>query len=146
MDRQTPPVTGNGAAHPATRMRHGLAEFAHDLISLGELQAQLFVLDLRELLRRVLIPVSAAAAGAILFLGSVPVLLAAAAYWLAAASDLTLAASLALIAGCAIIVSLVILVAAWIALRSSLNAIDRSREELIRNVRWIKTALKQSTR
>jgi hypothetical protein len=92
------------------------------------------------------IPLIVVAAGSILAVGSVPVVLIGLADWIASSTRLS-AGGAQLIVGLA---SLVVAGAAvMIAFRSSIRSLDsfrRSNEELTRNLSWIRTVLVHSGR
>ncbi len=129
-----------------------IAEFGHDLTTLAELQAKLAVHDMQESARKVAVPAVVLAVATVLILSSVPVVLIGIA-WLIAP---LLKSSFGLVnpqGWALVIVALVtMLLAGILALffgsraSHSFESFQRSREELTRNLNWIKTVLTHSGR
>lgn len=120
--------------------------FANDVATLVELQAKLASLDFQDCASRAKLPLIATAAGALIVLGSVPVVVGGLGLILAEAFRLSNGLGL-LIAG-GVVILLAGLVAAFSALRAarSLESFRRTREELGRNLLWLKTVLTYSGR
>ena len=123
-----------------------IAEFGNDVVTLVELQAQLAAYDTKDCLGRATIPAVALAAGAVVALGTVPVILLGLADLIASAAQISVGAT-------RLIVGLVTLGAAgaigFLALRavtSSLDSFRRTREELTRNVSWLRSVRVHSGR
>ena len=132
------------SAHHAVARNVG--EVAHDIVSLAELQTQLLMVDARECCRRSLVPGAMVFVAILLALGCFPVLLLSVAelyVWLGGGQlgqglALLLATITgALVAGCLGMVG-------YILLRRQFGLFYRSLDELQRNVRWIKRALRQT--
>jgi len=122
-----------------------LAEFGGDIASLAELQAELGVADLKEATRKATLPAAAVAVAIPLALGGVLVLLLGAVEGLVLAG-MTRVWALVVVGLAALIVAGVL---GWLAARGLANSFEsfrRSREELARNVAWIKTVLAYSGR
>jgi hypothetical protein len=127
---------------PAADVSNNVANFSHDLLTLSELQAQLFLVDLREGVVQSIMPLVLVVGGLALALGAIPVLLLGLgrvlveqAGWSAGVSFLaTSAVALALAGGLAWL--------GWRRLRLSLETFTRSKRELKENIFWIKQALK----
>lgn len=124
----------------------GIAEFGSDVMTLAELQAKLATLDMKESVTRAAIPLVLGTAGLGLALGSVPVILAGAALLLAPALEISIGLALVLTAATAIFLALVLGGVALAGLRHSFDSFRRTREELNRNISWIRTVLVQSGR
>ncbi len=121
-----------------------IAGFGNDVITLAELQAQLTLIDARECLSRATTPFLAMAAGAVVALGSIPVILLGVADLISKVAQISPGAS-------RLIVSLVALGAAgaigYLSLKAvtgSLTSFRRSTEELTRNVSWLRSVLVHS--
>ena len=137
----------NGASpYPAEAFQQSMADFAHSTLALAELQGQLFVADTKETGRRAILPAALAAAGAVLFLGTVPVLLFGFAYLLIEVTELPAWASFFLTALGALIVTGTLLAIAWSRFKKSAWPIRRSQDEFLRNVRWVMDVLKRKGR
>jgi len=141
---QTTMIDDRDAA-PAEAMTRSMSDLAGDIAALAELQARLFALDAKETMRRILVPIALGAIGTALILGSIPVLLLTVAALLNYAGlGTTLSLFLAFIVGAAF--GGIALLVAWYAIRRGLVTFHRSLEELARNLRWIKAALRQNGR
>jgi len=123
-----------------------IAGFGNDVVTLAELQAKLTVIDTKECISRATTPIIALAAGAVVALGCVPVVLLGVADLISSASGITPGAA-------RLIVSLVALGAAgaiaylsFKAVTGSLTSFRRSNEELTRNVSWLRSVLVHSGR
>lgn len=139
-------VNSNGKAKPAEpNVAASFSGLAHDAIELAELQARLLKLDVQSAARNGGMSIALAVIGICLLLGCVPVALVAlgevfVAQWgwsRAAAFGTAAAIGLALSAGAA--------AAAWIRVRTALASLQRSRDELNRNIAWIKSNLRRDT-
>jgi glycerol uptake facilitator-like aquaporin len=133
-------------ASAAAKVRDGVGELLHDVVSLSELQAQLLAVDAKESVERAKLPIGLLVGGIALALGAVPVLLLslgeALTLWLdweRALSYLVSGLAGAVIAG-------VLLYLAMQKAGAVIAVFDRSRVELAENVRWIKYALTRGRR
>jgi hypothetical protein len=115
---------------------------AHDVIELGELQTQLFVHDVKGTVQKTRTSVLLGVVGTCVLLGSVPVVLIALAELLVEQFGWTRSAGFAVAAMVGIAASAGILAAAWNRLSTGLNSMQRSRDELSRNIAWIKSSLR----
>lgn len=130
----------------AAGVRNGVGELLHDVVSLGELQAQLLAVDAKESVDKAKFPLGLLVGGIALALGAVPVLLLslgeALTLWLnweRALSYLVSGLVGSIIAG-------VMLYLAWQQTGAVIAVFDRSRVELSENIRWIKYALTRGRR
>jgi TM2 domain-containing membrane protein YozV len=135
---------GRNAA-PAAAMTRNMSDLTSDIASLAELQARLILLDAKESMTRITTPLVLAVIGGALLLGSLPVLL------LAIAAGLVLlglgsAAALLIAFLIGAVLGAIALAIAWYRLRNALVAFQRSRKELVQNIRWIKGALSAAGR
>ena len=137
-------MTGNGrASSPTTGVRQGLGGLLHDVTTLAELQVELLKLDATAASRRAVLPASLIGAAVVLALSAVPLLLVALAQllrdqaqWPAALATLTALLTGLVIAG----------ILGWVGYRGlqrTLEPLARSRDELNRNIAWLKTALQR---
>lgn len=122
-------------------MLSGIGELGNNVINLSALQAQLASQDLRESASRarpaliamaILIPVG---------LSAVTLGLFGVAYWASARFDMTLGSSMLVTAGVSVVV---VALGMFISIRrftSSLSSFRRSREELERNIAWLRTVM-----
>ena len=135
----------NGSTQsPPSGVAKGMGELAHDIVSLVELQLELFRVDCRNGLRRILIPVALLLFAGIVALGTVPIVLILLAEFLTQSAGLSRAAAFLIAALSGFIVALAMGVVGWSQVRGVGYVFARSREEVTRNIAWIKHALKRS--
>jgi len=118
---------------------------AHDVIELGELQAQLLVHDVKSTTQKTRTSMLLGVVGACVLLGSVPVLLFALAELFVERFGWARSASFAVAAVVGIVASAGVLAAAWNRLSVGLSSMQRSRDELSRNIAWIKSSLRSQS-
>jgi len=123
-----------------------LTEFGNDVMTLIELQAQLAALDFKEAMSRATIPLILIVAGAALLLASLPVALLGVAWLLATALSIKIGWAALLTAAVTAVVTAIVAVVALRRLLASLESFRHSREELARNIAWIRTVLVHSGR
>ena len=134
----------NGStASPPSGVAKGMGELTHDIVSLAELQFELFRRDCREGLTRMLIPLALLLVAGIVAAGTVPIALILVAEFLAQAAGLSRAAAFSIAAMSGFIVALAIGLVGWSHIRGAVRVFERSREELTCNMTWIKHALKR---
>jgi len=134
----------NGSTQsPPKGVAKGIGELTHDIVSLAELQFELFTIDCREGLKRMLVPVAMLLVAGIVAVGTVPITLIFIAEFLTQAAGLSRAAAFSIVALSGFIVALAMGVVGWSYLRGVVRVFERSREELTRNMTWIKHALKR---
>jgi len=122
------------------------SELTHDVIELAELQAQLFTLDVKEMSQSTRTSLVLAIVSASVLLGSIPAALIALAELLVQTLGWSQAAGFGVATVVGILVSAAIGAAAWSRFRTGLVTMRRSREELSRNIAWIKSNLRRRTR
>ncbi len=118
------------------------SELAHDVIELGELQAQLFANDVKSTTQKTRTSLLLSVIGVCVLLGSIPVVLFAVAELIAELTGWPLSGGLAIAAVVGIAASAGFLVTAWNRLNDGLSSLERSRDELNRNIAWIKSSLR----
>lgn len=147
MARETQVGNGNGRSTPAPRaVVENLGEFAHDVVTLSELQAKLLVADLNDLKSGAVTPLGIIGLAAVVALGCVPVLLMGIAWMLVDYDVLSRGWAFLAAAAGGILLAIVLGAAGWLGFRRQLAVLERSRTELARNVTWIKSVLKHSGR
>jgi hypothetical protein len=118
-----------------------MGKLTHDIVSLAELQFELFRSDCREGLKRMLIPVALLVIAGITAVGTVPIALMLIAEVLTQAAGLSRAAAFSIAALSGLLVALTVGVVGWLNLRGVARVLERSHDELTRNMTWIKSAL-----
>jgi len=137
----------NGSTEsPATVVARSFAELAHDVATMAELQAELFKTEFQQARRDMVMPLLLLTVAAVVGLGCVPVLLLSLAYALVELAGLSQAVSLLIAALVGLLGGAVAALLGWRKLRDSSMTWERSREELSRNVTWIKQVLKHKAR
>ena len=121
-----------------------VGEFAHDVLTLAELQVQLFVADVRECGQREFIQSLVLLCGAALGLACFPVALTALALLLVEVFGTSYAAGFGLAVAAGAILSALLCVIGWFNVRKRLAVLRRSQQELVRNLRWIKKVIERS--
>jgi hypothetical protein len=138
-------VKTNGKAQPDTDARvdvtASVTGLAHDAIELAELQVRLLKLDVRSAARNGQRGLALGVGGVCLLLGCVPVALLALAEVFVAQFGWSQAAALGAAAAIGLAASAVAAAAAWQRMRAGLSSLERSRDELNRNIAWIKSQL-----
>jgi uncharacterized membrane protein YqjE len=136
----------NGKAGGNGSVTGSLAEFGNDFATLLELQAKLAAADLRECKNRLVLPALAIGAAFALALGCVPVLLLGVADLLSRALRILPGSAMLLTAlGGTVLAAVVVRVFAN-RFASAFEPLRRSREELVRNLTWVRTVLLYSGR
>lgn len=122
------------------------SELTHDVIELAELQAQLFALDIKETSQSTRNSLLLVVAGACVLVGAIPVALMALAELLVEEIGWSSALSYAAATLVGIVIGVGLILAAYVRFRTGVSALSRSREELGRNVAWIKSSLRNRGR
>ena len=123
-----------------------VTDVMHDITHLLELQAKLFATDSKAATRRALLPIVAMVVGVCVLLGCVPVGLLAAAEVVQIEAGLSRPLSLVCAAGAGLILAVALLAVGWWRLRRGFHEFDRSRNELLRNIAWVKQTLRGTHR
>ena len=118
------------------------AGVAHDIAELLELQAKLLVTDSKTMARRSALPFVLMIAGYAVLLGCTPVALESLAELFVDQLDWSRPLSFLAAAGCGAIFAALLVSAGWWRFRHVFDALKNSREELNRNISWIKQSLK----
>ena len=128
---------------PPDGVAKDVGELTHDIVSLAELQFELFRNDCREGMKGLLIPVALLLLAGIVAAGTVPVALIVIAEILTQTAGLSRAAAFSIAALGGFIVAVAMGVVGWSHIRGVGRVFERSREELARNMSWIKQSLKR---
>lgn len=134
-------TNGNGAGVVGS-----IADFGNDVATLFELQWKLGTLDTQDFLKGAALPMVVAAIGLVVVLGAVPVALLGVSALLAGLLGIAIGWAILITAALALAASGVALFLAVHELNRSLEPFRRSREELVRNVSWLRTVLVHSGR
>jgi len=119
--------------------------FATDIVELGELQSKLLMLDLSAASGRLRSMLAFALVGLAILIGSLPVAMFALAEFLTEQVGWTRFEALAIVAVSGLTLSGVLLVIAWCWMRKSAKMLDRSRQELRQNIKWLETTLRKGS-
>jgi cytochrome bd-type quinol oxidase subunit 1 len=145
VDDQTTMNEKSGKPESASRrFARGVGDFTHDVLTLTELQAQLLAADLQECRQRVLIPTVLLLSGVAVSLACFPIALTALAMFLIQSLQISSATGflLAFIVGA--VLGILMTVVGWYQVGRRMAVLQRSKQELVRNLRWIKKVLHHS--
>jgi len=142
MDCETKMNTNGRVREEEPTVVTSFSELAHDVIELGELQAQLFGHDIKSTTQKTRSSLLLSVIGLCVLLGTIPVILFALAELVVEQLHWPRSAGFAVAAAVGIAVSAGILIAAWKRLSAGLNSMQRSRDELSRNIAWLKSSLR----
>lgn len=145
MDRQTKINESNGSPKAISKgLARDVSEFAHDVLTLAELQIQLFVADVQECGQRVFVPGTILLVGVALGLACIPFALAALALWFIQVFEVSYAAGFLVAAVVGAVLSTLLCALGWFQVRKRVAVLGRSQQELVRNLTWIKKVLQRS--
>ena len=145
MGNQTKISEQNGSPETAgSGLARDVGEFAYDVLTLAELQAQLVVADVQQCGQRVFVPGLFLVFGAALGLACFPIALAALALLLVQVFETSYAAGFLIAAVLGAVLSSLVCAIAWSQVRQRAALLGRSQQELVRNLRWIKKVLERS--
>ena len=117
----------------------------HDVIELAELQAQLFSVELKETTQNTRTSLVLAVVGICILLGTIPVALIALAHVLIEQLGWSLAASYGVATLVGLVASAAFAAGAYSHFRTGVATMRRSRDELSRNIAWVKSSLRNRT-
>ncbi len=138
--------TGQAASETDPDMTAQLGNLGADLLSLGELQLELFSVDARDAAKASYYPTVLACLGIGFAIGACPLALLGLSWWLAEATTLSLAAASLIVAAVGLAFAILLLYIAYKGFRESLGLLGRSRTEFRSNLRWIKHVISQKHR
>jgi hypothetical protein len=139
MDREATIDVQNTNSSPSQRIKEGLTRSARNAGTLLRLQWDLLATDLQESARRLVIGLVLLSVGFLLAVAALPVALVGFGLWLASALELSTSAGFLWIAGGTLLVSLCLIVAAWAIARAPFAVLQRSSNELQKNMSCIKS-------
>ena len=136
--------TQNGSNETAFRavVRHA-GDFADNLVLLSELQMKLLVADLEDFRRGLLIPGLFLLIGVGLGVACCPTALVGLALLIIEHFKTSYASGFLMVAGAAAVLIGLLCIIGGHQLLKCISVLRRSREELVRNVRWIQTVLRR---
>jgi hypothetical protein len=129
---------------PPNGVAQGMGDLTHDIVSLAELQFELVRNDYRAGMKGLLVPLVLLLVAGIVALGTVPIALLLVAEILIRVAGLSRTSAFSIAAAGGFITAVALGVVGWSQLRGIGRVFRRSREEWIRNLNWIKLALKGS--
>lgn len=134
----------NGAEEfPPRVVARNLSDLTHDAITLTELQAELFKADLHESVRRLILPGLLLVLAILFAFGCVPVALAALATALTAQAGWSNEISLLTASLVGLLVAGLAGGLGWLLMRRAMSVFNRSKQELMENIQWIKSVAKR---
>ena len=135
----------NGSRETAPKaFARDMREFADDVFTLAELQAQLLVTDAQECGQRVKVPGLLLLAGLAVGSACLPTGLVAVALWLVQILEMSYATGFLIAAVAGAMLSMLLCGIGWFLVRQRLVVLRHSYEELIRNLGWIKKVLERT--
>jgi hypothetical protein len=134
------------AASNGTDTHRGVTEFILDVLTLAELQAGLAALNFKEAARKSALPIGLCVMGLTVIAASIIVVLIGASLLLASVVAIHPSLAMIVTAGVAIVIASPITVFGVIRLRSSLDSLRPSGEELKRNMTWLRAMLRARRR
>jgi hypothetical protein len=134
----------NGKTSPFVTVARDVSQVAHDFVELAELQAALARIELSGWWKQFILPTVLIVVGSVLGLICLPILLAAAAMQLSVAAEISLPLALLIVGAGTGAMGLVVILVAYTKFKNMRGPLQESRQELSRNLRWIKRTLKGS--
>jgi hypothetical protein len=141
LDHQKKMNTNGRTSSDEPGVAASLSGMTRDAIELAELQVQLFGHDIRASGERARMSLIYSVVGVCLLLSAFPVLLMALAVLLNTLMEWPPAAGYFMAGGVGLAASAAVIGVAYAQFKRGILAIDRSREELSRNIAWLKTQL-----
>lgn len=140
MANQTP-IDGRNGEAPAHVFTRSASGFARDVSTLADLQLKLFSTDLQEALSRMAVPLFLIVASGVMAAAALPLILVGFAFLLVYYAEWAIAWSMLVIAAATILLAAVTGAIAYRSVQRGLKSLDRSKQELLRNINWIKSVL-----
>lgn len=128
---------------PTRAVARSTGEFLHDVTTLAELQGKLLVVDCKQGLSKLVVPIALLVLGLVMALGCVPIALAALAITLVEAADFSLATAMWISLAVGAALALVLGLSGYLWMRSGLWFLDRSYYEWQRNLAWAKDMMRR---
>ena len=134
-------VRNESTPAPPDGVAKDMGELTSDVMSLAQLQLELFTTDCRTGMKGLLTPVVLLLGAGLAAFGTVPVVLLLIAEVLVHVAGLSPLAALSTAALTGLFAAIVLGIVGWSQVRGIGRVFQRSREELIRNLNWIKHSL-----
>lgn len=126
----------------APNVAASVSDLTHDVIELAELQTQLFSLDAKQSVSKARACFVMAVVGVAMLLGTIPVALLTVAALLVEQAAWSWAAAAGMATFIGLLITAGVLGVAYAYVKNGLLNFDRSREELRRNLGWVKSTLR----
>jgi len=130
--------------NPATKFGRNVSGYAHDIVTLVELQVRLFAVDLRDGSRAAGIGVGAVAVGILTALGAIPLIFVTLAVALIEFAEWSYTLSFGVTALLGLIFGACTAYFGWKRLLTAGQTFGRSKAEAAETLRWIKESLRPS--
>ncbi len=128
---------------PPVGVARSIGSMVSDVLSLTELQYQLFKSDTTEAVQRTYLAISVLLVGSLIILSCLPVGLMALVHLVHQTTELSLGISYAIVMAIGLLFGSLIGYVGFRRLQNVGNVYRRSQEELTQNVRWLKSSLKR---
>jgi len=138
-------MTGNGRYTSNGKLPNvaaSVSDMTHDVIELSELQTQLFALDAKYSMEKARSCLIMAVIGVAMLLGTIPVALLTLAALCVEQFGWSYAASAGVATLIGLIITGIVMGVAYSYVKNGLVSFDRSRNELRRNIAWLKSTLR----
>lgn len=132
---------GRGSAPQA--MARNTGELLGDAMTLAELQGKLFLVDVQDDLRRLIMPVALLGTGVVLALTCLPIAMVTIALGLVAGAELAPWLAFLITLGGGLAIALLLILAGIWYFRHGLTFLNRSRAEWDQNIRWFKSLVRR---
>lgn len=143
MVAQTQVKPTNGSTSAPLAVARNTGELLSDALTLAELQARLLVIDVETDLKRLITPAILLAAGAVMALSCLPIVLVTIALGLIAGAGLQPWLAFLASVGIGLVLAAILVAAGVWFLRNKLTFLARSRTEWQQNVRWFKSVARR---
>jgi MFS family permease len=128
--------------NPASKLGRNVSGYAHDLLTLGELQLRLFAVDLRDGSKTAGMGLGAIVAGVLAALGAIPLIFVTIALALVEFADWSWTASFGVSALLGLIVGAAAAWFGWKRVIAAGKTFGRSKAEAVETLRWVKESLR----
>jgi uncharacterized integral membrane protein len=128
--------------NPARRFGRNLSGYAHDLMTLGELQLRLFAVDLRDGSKTAGLGLGAIVVGILAALGAIPLVFVTIALALVEFADWSWTLSFGITALLGLVVGAAAGWFGWTRVVAAGKTFGRSKAEAVETLRWIKESLR----